>query len=275
MRNIFKRLARLVKVAAYRRRAPLHLEFVVSDYCNLNCRGCTHYSALAPKQFQPIDQLRRTAARLGAVCGDGIEAAYLIGGETLLYPDLTEAMEILRHNFPFQQLYVYTNGIMLSGMSPEFWQTAHRLHFTIALTRYPINFDYDSAERLCRERGVEVKVIADRGEENSFFRFALDREGRQNAMVSHFKCYHFGCISVIGDRIYPCPISGCSGHLNRAFGTGFEHRPGDWLEVENVDDLRQIRRLRDKPVPFCRYCKLSPASVPYGPSACDPSEWVD
>lgn len=254
---------------------PLRLEFVVTDWCNLNCRGCTHYSPLAPKEFEPLDVLERNMSALSRACGNQIESAYLIGGETLLYPDLPEAMRLQRRYFRDARLYIFTNGLALPRMSEEFWTACRDTDTVVALTRYPIKFDYDAAEALCASHGVRCEVFGDRSDDGSFFRFALDPHGRQNARMSHFKCYNRGCVSVTGDRVYPCSISACVGHLNRAHGTSFEHRDGDFIAVADVRSADDIRRLRDRPVPFCRYCICPPATVPYGPSKRDRAEWVE
>lgn len=275
MRNPFKRAIDVIRTLREHRIQPLRLEFVVTDYCNLNCVGCTHYSPLAPKEFEPIEQLERETAHLGHVCGDKVKKVYLIGGETLLYPDLIRAMEIISSNFPDSKRYIFTNGLLLPRMADEFWTTARETHTIIAITRYPINFDYDATIDLCRTKGVETEVFGDRSMKDSFFRFALDPTGSQNGRVSHFKCYNRGCISITGGKIYPCSISACVGHLNRAFSTNFEHRDGDYINVMDVKSSRDIKRLRDRAVPFCRYCKLPPASVKYHRSERKAEEWVD
>lgn len=254
---------------------PLRLEFVVTDWCNLNCKGCTHYSPLAPKEFEEKDRLLHAISELGRKCGKGVESAYLIGGETLLYPDIKDAMRALRAAFPSQNLYIFTNGLPLPKMDSEFWELAGDLKFIIALTLYPIKFDYDAVIDLCKEKGVAVEVFGDRSLKESFFRFALDPKKKQNGRLSHFKCYNRGCVSVIGNRIYPCSISGCVYHLNKSHGTDFRHEKGDWLEIDEVRNEKDIRRLRDKPVPFCSYCILPPSEVTYGPSKRDVSEWVE
>ena len=273
--NPFKKISGAIRRYREVRSMPLRLEFVVTDYCNLNCRGCTHYSPLAPKEFAPLATMEAAMAHLAAVCGSELDKAYLIGGETLLYPHLVEAMEALRRHFPTQELSIFTNGIALPRMTDAFWEAAHRLDFVIAITRYPINFDYDAAEALCLQRGVKTEIFGDRSMADSFFRFALDPAGAQNGRLSHFKCYNRGCMSIIGNRLYPCSISACVGHLNKACGTHFEHLPGDYLTIDSITSVSQIRRLRDQPVPFCRYCIYPPATVPYGPSHRVASEWVE
>lgn len=254
---------------------PLRLEFILSDYCNLNCKGCTHYSRwrhASLNQSNNSNALPRTSAPQSA---KGLGSVYLIGGETLLYPHLPEAMDILRKHFPDTRILLFTNGILLPKMAPEFWESARRNKVVMAVTRYPVAFDYDAAEALCRTEGVGCEIFGDRGGDGAFFRFSLDPQKRQNGRLSHFKCFNRGCISVVGDKVYPCSISACVGHLNGACGTKFEHRPGDWLDVADISDIRQIKQLRDKPVPFCGYCRPNPTVTDYGPSRRHKSEWVD
>lgn len=257
------------------RRMPLRLEFVVTDYCNLNCKGCTHYSPLAEKEFADPERLERSMEHLGRIGGDKVAQAYLIGGETLLYPRLTEAMEALRRHFPTQELYVFTNGLMLPRMPEGFWEAARRLDIIMAVTLYPVKFDYDAALELCRERGVRTEVFGDRKAEGWFWRFGLDPKKGQNRRLAHFKCYSRGCVSITGGRLYPCSISACVGHLNKACGTDFRHERGDWLNVDAITDIDEVKRLRDNPVPFCGYCVNPPSTVPYGPSRREASEWVN
>ena len=145
-------------------------------------------------------------------------------------------MDILRKNFPDTRILLFTNGILLPKMAPEFWEAARRNKVVMAVTRYP-------------------EIFGDRGDDGAFFRFSLDPQKRQNGRLSHFKCFNRGCISVVGDKVYPCSISACVRHLNGACGTKFEHEPGDWLDVADISGIRQIRQLRDKPVPFCEYCR--------------------
>lgn len=274
MRNPVKILKGIYQAWRKNCTRPLRLEFVVSDYCNLNCIGCSHYSSLAPKEFEPLDMLERNMAHLAKVCRGQVKMLYLIGGETLLYPHLKQAMSMLRHYFPDGDLYIFTNGLLIPRMDDEFWQLCQDLGFIIALTRYPVKFDYDKAVQMCIDHNVRHIIFDDRSMGHSFFKFALDPEKKQNGRLSHFKCYNRGCLSVIGDRLYPCSISGCVDHLNKAHGTKFEHCEGDWLDVAQITDVSQIKKLRDTKVPFCDYCVYPVTPVKYAPSKREPSEWI-
>lgn len=272
--KLIDKIIRAIRRMHQLRTMPLRLEFVVTDYCNLNCRGCTHYSPLAAKEFAPTDILERNMAHLGRVCGTDVESAYLIGGETLLYPQINRAMEALRRYFPTQKLYIFTNGLMIPRLDDTFWETARRNGIILAITRYPIKFDYDAAIALCASKGVATEVFGDRSMAESFFRFALDPAKKQNARLAHFKCYNRGCVSVLDDYVYPCSISACVTHLNKACSTDFRHENGDRLAVSAIKNAADIRRLRDNPVPFCGYCR-NPQTVPYAPSKREVTEWVE
>ena len=275
MFNPFKKVKQAWRILREHKTMPLRLEFVLGDQCNLNCRGCTHYSPLAEGDQRPFDEFKRVVERVARAVADDIPTVYLMGGETLMYPRLVEAIGLMRENFPKSSLSLFTNGILLPKMGEEFWKACRDNHCRIAITRYPVKFDYDGAERLVRKNGVECRVFGNREGDDGFFRFALDPAKKQNAATSHFKCYNFGCVSVVGDRIYPCSLSGCVEHLNKKFGTDFRHTPADYIEVGSLYNVNQIRALRDKPVPFCAYCKLPPATTRWAPSKREKTEWVD
>lgn len=253
---------------------PLHIEFNVTDYCNLNCKGCSHYSPLAPAEFQGIVQLEDEMRKISSIHNARmIEGIYLIGGETLLYPDLKEAMLLARKYFPWAKISIFTNGLLIPRMDDRFWNICKETGCVIALTRYPVKFDYDKVEEICRERGVEVEVFGDRGVDNTFFKLPLDPRKRQNRLLSHFRCDAFGCITVDNGRIFPCSQSACVGHLNRRFGMEFKWEPGDYIKVEDLKDFKQLKRLRNRPVPFCGYCRRW-ESTKYGPSKRTVDEWT-
>lgn len=254
---------------------PIRLEFILTDYCNLNCKGCTHYSPVAPKEFTTIQSLKNNMSHISSFIKKGIKDIYLIGGETLLYPDIIESMIIARKYFPESNIFIFTNGILLPKMTDEFWVHCKKLKIQIAITRYPINFDYDILMDLCNQKGITASVFGDREQKNSFFKFSLDITKSQNKYISHLKCYNRGCITVVDDKIYPCSISACVKHLNNAFGMRFEHLDSDYIYVKDLKSISQLKKLRNKPVPFCSYCINPPVTTNYGRSKRIKEEWMN
>lgn len=276
MSNLLTKIVKGVRLLQQRRTTPLRLELNLTQACNLNCCGCTHYSPLAPADDAvQLDIIERTLRHLSQVKGiKKVESLYLIGGETLLYPHLEEVIALVRRYFPVTPVSLFTNGIMLPRMKDSFWQACQQHHIAIDITRYPINIDYDALFDLVKSKGVTVHQFADRNMDYSFFRFPLDPSKRQSARRAHLTCFNYGCLSIIGDRLYPCSISACVDLLNNRFGTNFQHEKGDFLNISDITDLKQIYRLRNRPVPFCAYCK-KPAPTTYSGSRREQSEWVD
>lgn len=263
-----------VKNISHRKNLPLHIEFNLTDYCNLNCRGCTHYSPLAPAHFQELEELEMSMKHIStAKNADIIKGVYLIGGETLLYPQLKEAIRLAGMYFPNAEISIFTNGLLIPKMDEEFWELCRSNNCTIAITRYPVKFDYDKIEDICSQKRVKYIVFGDRGDDDSFFKFPLDPAKRQNRMLAHFRCASFGCVTVDKGKIFPCSISACVGHLNRKFGTDFKWEKGDYIETEDLKDAKEIMRLRDRSVPFCGYCRHHEVRE-YAPSRREAEEWV-
>lgn len=275
MTAIARKISQALKTYLRHQRLPLHIEFNLSDYCNLNCKGCSHYSPLAPDLQESLESLRHSMEKISSIKGvEKIKTVYLIGGETLLYRNLCEAIEMARKFFPKAELKVFTNGLLLPKMSEEFWETCRNNRVNINITRYPVKFDYDGVEKLCRDKGIEYEIYGDRSLKDSFLRFPLDPKKRHNPRVSHFRCTSFGCVTVDNGRIFPCSQSACMGHLNDRFSTDFKWEKGDYISVDDLHDVKQIFRLRNRPVPFCGYCGHT-ETTEYGPSARSASEWID
>lgn len=271
---MIKKIRRAISTVRDKSSKPLHIEFNLTDHCNLNCKGCSHYSPLAPAEYVPLDELEASMRHLSEIKNiELIKEVYLIGGETLLYPDLKKAMKMARKYFPHTRISIFTNGLLIHKLDGEFWEICKEEQCVIAITRYPVKFDYEKAEAVCRSRGVEVEVFGDRSMENSFFKLPLDPEKKQNGRISHFRCISFGCITIDGGRIFPCPQSACVGHLNRKFQTSFKWEKGDFIEVKDIRDAKELLKLRNRPVPFCGYCRQV-ESVKYETSGRRPEEWI-
>lgn len=254
---------------------PLHIEFNLTDFCNLNCKGCSHYSPLATADFEPIEDLENSMRHISGIKNaEQIIEVYLIGGETLLYPQLKDAMHLTRKYFPWAKISIFTNGLLIPKMDEEFWQTCRDLNIYIALTRYPVKCDYNSIEEICKLHNVNLEIFGDRGESNSFFRLPLDPKKKQIGWLSHFRCFSFGCITINHNKIFPCSQAACVGNLNSKLGTNFKWEKRDFIKVQDLKNTNQLFRLRNLPVPFCKYCKHI-ESVVYGPSRRNISEWVD
>src|SRR4030042_6742365 len=93
--NIVQKLKKLLGAKTY---LP-YLEIHLTDHCNLNCRGCGHFSPIAEKRLaDPIEhardmlQLRKLFSKIHKI--------RLMGGEPLLHPWIESFVSSTRSCFP-------------------------------------------------------------------------------------------------------------------------------------------------------------------------------
>lgn len=97
-----------------------YLEFHLTDHCNLNCKGCAHYSPMASDHYADLYQLEKDLQRLAQLFRN-IRLIRLMGGEPLLHPDVDRFIRTTRSAFPKSRIGIVTNGILLPQASQAFW----------------------------------------------------------------------------------------------------------------------------------------------------------
>ena len=247
-------------VKAYR--VPIDLSIHACEHCNLNCAGCTPYSPLAEPEFCNLDVLDRSLQSLSR-----FEKSFghikIVGGEPLLNPDLGKMLAIVRRHFKTVNICVWTNGILLQHpekMPPQFWESCRDNNIEIRLTRYPIKLDYEAIEETCRKHGVALDIFADRTYDGGGWSlFHLHENGGgikayRYKWLKFMRCQSFNCMQLADGKIFPCAQSAHVRHLNKAFGTDFRHRKGDYLETDKIKNVCQIRKMLFQTAPFCYYC---------------------
>lgn len=89
------------------------IEFHLADHCNLNCKGYTHFSNLVSKPvFTDWDQFSRNIMQLKKYFSH-LHFFYLLGGEPLLNPDVGRYAMLVRENFPYTDIVIVTNGLLV------------------------------------------------------------------------------------------------------------------------------------------------------------------
>ena len=163
---------------AYRlRRHVLHrpprlhrLVYHITDHCNLNCRGCTHFSNIAKPSFLQIDTFKSEFNRMSQLFPD-ITEVYLLGGEPLLHRDIEEFLLDARSYFPRTRINLLTNGVLVTRMPQTFWDTLRETDAWLMVNRYPIGLPVEEIARLAERHGVNLEWVDSRDE---FFKLPLD-----------------------------------------------------------------------------------------------------
>ena len=104
-------------VDLFRQPELAYLELHLTDHCNLNCRGCSHYCPLAPRQYADLSRYQSDMHRIRQLFRN-IHTIRLMGGEPLLHPDPASFVIATRAVFPQARIRFVTNGILLPQGPP-------------------------------------------------------------------------------------------------------------------------------------------------------------
>jgi hypothetical protein len=78
-------------------------------------------------------------------------------------------------------------------------------------------------------------------------------------------------------RLAACGLTYFAERLNKRFGTNFENKENDSIDIYQAKNIKDILKFLSQPISFCRYCKVRnwEVKVPWGVSRKELHEWVD
>jgi len=226
-----------------------HLEINVADGCNLNCRGCLHFSNLYGRdEFPDHEELLTTIKEIAK--HTEIFQFRVLGGEPLLYDELPEFLERLREILPNTDLAVISNGILIPKYDERLYKVMNENHIGFNLTLYEPTL---KMKELIYSRLDEYNVAYGSHESKceKFEKF-LCLEPRSAKAFEN--CEPRGILVVKDKKLYRCPIEA---YINRFYETynialnvpeGIDIFDDGLVWNELVEDLYMRER------PLCKYC---------------------
>jgi MoaA/NifB/PqqE/SkfB family radical SAM enzyme len=250
----------------------LRFEINITDHCNLNCKGCSHYSPLAKPSNYDIDILDRDFKRLSKLTNRKIGLLKLIGGEPMLHPQLLDILFICRKYFE-GRIFIYTNGTLLLKQPAAFWQTCRDNQIDIEMSVYPIKIDIEEIKTIARNNGVDFKCLND-GKPVKWYNLQKDLSGKQNSDDSWENC-NLRCVTLDNGKLYGCGAAFVSKHFNSYFGTHFKTSEKNYIDIYKVKTMKEIQKFLSKSIPFCSYCRpKDKCEIEWGASKKEITEWT-
>lgn len=254
------------------------IDIHLTDHCNLNCKGCTHYSPLAEPFYLSIEEFERDLARLSYLLSGELGQIFLLGGEPLLHPNIKDFFPIARKLFPKTQLIIITNGVLLHKQDDSFWQACKDSNIRIWVSLYELNIDRKTPEQKAREYGVYLGYTTpgkDEYNRRKWTKTKLDLNGKQYWIDSFEYCWVKNCVTLKHGRLYTCPTLAHIEHFNKYFNQNLELSEFDYVDLYKINCRKAILDTLVKPVPFCRYCKTREKEACFWePSKKDINEWI-
>ena len=257
------------------RRKPVlyHFEVHLTDHCNLNCRGCTHFSNLCAPSFADLAEFEADMERMAGLFS-AVREIYLFGGEPLLHPQVGEFCKVARKHFPKTRIYLQTNGTMVMRMDEKFWAALAESRTTLLVSAYPINVPRIEIDLLAKQRGVRSRWTEPYDE---FYKIPIDPQGGHDADASFRRCKSYNNRPILRDgHLYPCAYIAYSDVFRDRFSvTGLTVYPTDSISIRDEPDPEQVFLFLRNPVHWCSHCNMDRIECyPWGASDRAASEWA-
>ncbi len=226
-----------------------YLEYKVCDHCNLNCHGCSHFANIVDgKVFQDFSNFYSGLIKLKKIIPH-IFKIRLLGGEPLLHPDLKKFIKVLRELYPYSEIRICTNGILIQSLSEDMLQLMHKENIGFDITCYPLFYQkIEPISNMLKERDIFYYV-----ESRFTFKPILYKEPIKFYQEKLTNC---PCINLYDNKLAACPLIFTIKYYNRFFD---ENIPEDNFMIDlNDKELTGpsvIKKLRI-PSPICNYCAM-------------------
>ncbi len=233
----------------------LWFDYHVVEQCNLNCAGCIHFSCIAKEEYADVQMYRRNLEQIKKLLGKRAASVILLGGEPLLHPDLCSFFRATKEIMPWMQISLVTNGILLERMREDFWDALYENGVLIAVTKYPIKFQYESLFRIIENKIINYVINEEKG--NKWMKLALNEGGNGDIQENYCNCSMANkCITLTKEgRLFTCPVPAHFHHFKDIFDTNIDYCSDDYIDIFTENDGDNVLSKLATPIPFCRFCK--------------------
>lgn len=260
-----------------------HLDYHLTEHCNLNCVGCSTFAPIADKKFAELSSFEQDIKKLYDLIGDSVQQIHLLGGEPLLHPQAAEFAHICRSVFKNTRIDLTTNGLLIYDMPDSFWEILKDNDIAIKYTQYPVKFDYPKMVEYVKAKGVYVFSAGGENGIRYFRRIPLNTKGTFNMYNSFIQCPYADCAQLRDGKLFHCPASGFSDLLNKrvhqeAEDAGiFRLSKYDYLDLYQAHSGTEIFEFLSNAIPFCQYCDMDHINerVKWEVSKRNIREWID
>lgn len=223
------------------------VEIHISDKCNLNCKGCTHFSPLYDSVNVKYENVMSDLMSLKNIFSN-IMRIDILGGEPLVSDNLGKYVVEMRKLFPNTSLELFTNGLLIPSLSDEVCKILRENNVLVTVTEYePTHRIIDKIINKLEEYNIRYSLVP------YDIRQAFNKPISLSDNSKYPKlCISDGCVVVAEGKIARCPTLMYIDKFNEYFGTNL---PNDGiLKLCQYKDGKELLDELKKEVPLCKHC---------------------
>ena len=224
-----------------------YIEFHLTNRCNLNCAGCSHFIPLIPQEEEiNYDELKNDLRQLKELVYH-ISEIRIMGGEPLLSPHLQECCVYVRNLYPYANINIVTNGTLVERMSEELMQAIRTTGIRLDITCYPPVYDtYESVARFLKYNNINFKMDIRWGmcpvlHKDDNHRFKHD--------CTALLCE---CYNLYNGFLYPCPLAAYISFFIDYYHQSFPEKEG--TSIYHVNSFSELYSELISNKKICDYC---------------------
>lgn len=230
-----------------------YMEFHVADHCNLNCKYCSMFSGLVKEPvFADYGKTSR-GLRLLKKYFSHIKVFRILGGEPLLNPELDKYLSLVRELYPYSEIRLLTNGILLKNMPEKLIESIKENDVVLCVTAYPVTMDkLEEYNDILNTLGIRHSIS------DVIFRFEkiYALSGESDADKAFDLCNWKGkCANIRGNYISACFVPFVIGYFEKCFGVNIEKSGVIDLNTPGMTTAK-IRAELDKSFDLCSFCSV-------------------
>ena len=221
-------------------------EIHVVDFCNLNCKGCAHFSPIFEKKM-PGTQSRIYDIEMLKSKITHIIKFYLLGGEPFLNPEIITYIEKSRQILPNTMIQIVTNGLLIPSLKPEVFDAIRENNIIISISEYePTHTIIGKIEEILTKNNISYVIRP----YDSKKKFIKPLSLSENSMYEK-KCISDGCINIYNGMIARCPTLMYIDEFNKVFNTEL---PNQGIYSLSEVSGEQILKFMQQKVQLCEHC---------------------
>lgn len=226
------------------------LETNVVDYCNLNCKGCSHFSNLFPKGSHiPFETFERDIKQLSMHVF--IWRFNLLGGEIFLSDKVIDYIACLKRYMPRTKVELISNGLLIQQLKKEVLEYIRDNEVAISITEYPPT---STIMKNIKDVLEQYQILYDIRPAVTTFGKNIDISGKNEPKAAMQNCRESKCQFLRDGKIYKCPFAALGNYLFKYYEIPLHFHEGLDIFDNTLDWQAETSRLCSEPIAICRYC---------------------
>lgn len=245
------------------------VQIPIALHCNLKCNRCYHFSNLqSQKEFYDFDNFKKDINDIKDMRFKIFEFRFL-GGEPLLCDDILKYVEYTKQIYPYSDIKIITNGILLLSKSDDFLKKISKFNIIISISLYqPMISKINIVEERLKKYNINYEIFRF----GDSFNKILKKECSEDYEVVASNCEK--CILIYNGVISRCAPSIFINIFNSKFNYNYPEK--NYKKIIDFENRKALLKYINKPVELCKYCSgdSNPVSfkwehTPLKPSADD------